>query len=137
MVAYSFKPRFVEPIRIGLSKVSLSFDCPPKRQTIRAIGKRRHALPGETLQLYTGMRTKQCDKIGDARCISVEPIVIKVPKDDYWLWVRIGQGDEFEAGDEFAIADGFRDIEDMWSFWRKEHPDAATFKGVLIKWEPL
>jgi hypothetical protein len=134
MVACSFKKRFVDPIRVGLSRVSLSFDCPPKRQTIRAIGKRRHARPGETLQLYTAMRTKQCELIGEAPCSSVEPIVIKVPKDDAWLWIRIGEAKAFEAGDDFAIADGFQDIEDMWNFWRSEHPDTAMFSGVLIKW---
>ena len=53
MVAYSLKPRFIPPILSGA-----------KRQTIRAISRRRHAIPGETLQLYTGMRTKQCRLIG-------------------------------------------------------------------------
>lgn len=134
MVAYSFKKRFIDPIRVGLSRVSLSFDCPPKRQTIRAIGKRRHARPGETLQLYCGMRTKQCQKIGDARCVSVEPIMIQVPKDDAWLWVKIATGKAFSASNQFAIDDGFEGVEDMWRFWRREHPEALTFKGVLIKW---
>lgn len=136
MVAYSFKKRFVDPIRVGLSSVSLSFDCPPKRQTIRAIGKRRHARPGETLQLYTGMRTRQCEKIGDARCISVERIVIKVPRDDAWLAVKMGDAPSFEAGDDFAIADGFQNINDMWLFWFDAH-GPGNFEGVLIKWEAL
>ena len=134
MVAYSFNKRFIDPIRVGLSRVSLSFDCPPKRQTIRAIGKRRHARPGETLQLYHAQRTKQCVKIGEARCVSVERIVIQVPKDDCWLRVKIGNEEPFEATDAFAIEDGFQDVEDMWRFWRDEHPDVATFSGILIKW---
>ncbi|MEJ0016825.1 MAG: ASCH domain-containing protein [Acetobacteraceae bacterium] len=46
MVAYSFKRDFAAPILAGI-----------KRQTIRA-DRRRHARPGEVLQLYTGMRTK-------------------------------------------------------------------------------
>lgn len=137
MVAYSFKRRFVDRIRVGLSSVSLSFDPPPKLQTIRAVGKRRHARPGETLQLYHGMRSSDCFKIGDARCTSVEPIVIKVPLDDAWLAVKIGDGEEFVAGDVFAQADGFPSIEDMWQFWREEHADARVFRGLLIKWEPL
>jgi hypothetical protein len=53
MVAYSFDKRFVPQIANGF-----------KRQTIRA-HRRRHARPGEALQLYTGMRTKQCKKIRD------------------------------------------------------------------------
>jgi hypothetical protein len=53
MVAYSFDKRFVPQIENGF-----------KRQTIRA-HRRRHARPGEALQLYTGMRTKHCRKIRD------------------------------------------------------------------------
>jgi hypothetical protein len=46
MVAYSFAPQFIDTIRSGT-----------KCQTIRPIGKRRHARTGEPVQLYTGMRT--------------------------------------------------------------------------------
>jgi hypothetical protein len=52
MVAYSFQKQFVPAIISG-----------KKRQTIRAFGKRRHAYVGEPIQLYVGMRTKQCAKI--------------------------------------------------------------------------
>lgn len=45
MVAYSYKRRFVTPIRVGLGLL-------PKRQTIRAHGLRRHARAGEELQHY-------------------------------------------------------------------------------------
>jgi hypothetical protein len=143
MVAYSFKKRFVEPIRIGLSKVSLSFDCPPKRQTIRAIGKRRHARPGETLQLYHGMRTRQCIKIGEARCVNAVDIRIHVNAGR----IAMGPGTRFEMVydkpaqlDGFAQADGFADWSDMQTFWREEHGDLARlgpFVGVLVLWEPL
>ncbi len=46
MVAYSFNPRFIEPIRQGL-----------KTQTIRSYSEARQPRPGQLLQLYTGMRT--------------------------------------------------------------------------------
>lgn len=87
MVAYSFKRQFVAPIRIGLGKEvfdaayrSDSVVLRPKRQTIRAIGKRRHARVGETLQLYTAMRTKQFQLIGKARCTVVRHIIITFGK---------------------------------------------------------
>lgn len=139
MVAYSFKRRFVDPIRVGLSSVSLSFDCAPKRQTIRAIGKRRHARPGETLQLYTGMRTRQCAKIGEAHCTAVS---------DIRIWIETGQVRIAGKSDIinpaslnlFARADGFVDWSDMQAFWRSEHGDLTRlgpFVGVLIRWEPL
>jgi len=138
MVAYSFKRRFVNPIRVGLSRVSLSFDCPPKRQTIRGIGKRRHARPGEIVQLYYAMRTRQCEKIGEARCTDVQNILIFVAAD------RIIIGDNpaicIPAGlDTFAKSDGFADWYDMREFWREEHGDLTRlgpFVGVLIEWEP-
>jgi hypothetical protein len=109
MVAYSYKRRFINPIRVGLGLPPLfqfgphklvgdmDAEIRPKRQTIRAFGKRRHARAGEILQHYTAMRTKQCTKIGDARC----------------------------AG-----------FDDMARFWREEHgPD--TFEGAVIRWEAL
>ena len=129
MVAHNFKQRFVQPIRVGLSKVSLSFDCPPKQQTIRAIGKRRHARPGEELQLYFAQRSPQCELIGKARCVYVQSISIHV------LVTRLRIGFVTDM-DLFARADGFSDAADMHAFWLAEH-DLGKFEGVLIKWEPL
>ena len=135
MVAYSFKERFVKPIQVGLSRVSLSFDPPPKRQTIRAVGLRRHARPGETLQLYFGMRTKHCRKIGDARCISVAPVKILIHNRTFIVDI-----DGFPlmkpAIEEFALLDGFSSTADMHQFWVANHGE-GLFEGVLIRWEPL
>jgi len=66
MVAYSFRARFREPILVGA-----------KRQTIRA-DRKRHARPGEQLQLYTGMRTRECAIIARALCSQVMPVRIDV-----------------------------------------------------------
>jgi hypothetical protein len=160
MTAYSFKLRFVDPIRAGLGLLpgipkvhhgesfgpgmrSVVEYVPnpnppaPKRQTIRAVGLRRHARPGETLQLYHGMRTRQCFKIGEARCVEVAPILIHVDAEDPWLGVQVGDNAGTLADDEFARADGFGSVEDMWLFWRQEHPGVRDFKGMLIRWEPL
>lgn len=147
MVAYSFKKRFIDPIRVGLSSVSLSFDCQPKRQTIRAIGKRRHARPSETLQLYTAMRTKQCRKIGEARCVSFEGVLLKwsewpafmtydISEREPGVWRRVGNIRPILDMDAFARLDGFADFNDMAAFWREEH-GPETFEGALIKWEPI
>lgn len=136
MVAYSFKQRFVQPIRVGLSRVSLSFDCPPKRQTIRAVGKRRHARPGETLQLYTAMRTKQCMKIGDARCTSVSNVKMIIQTRRFSISVG-GIPYVNAAREEFARMDGFSCVEDMHQFWIANHPGIEHFEGVLVRWEPL
>lgn len=137
MVAYSFKGRFVEPIRYGLGQPinEKSFVARAKRQTIRAIGKRRHARPGETLQLYYGMRTARCVKIGDARCTETFPISIEVG--EKMLMVRVnGELMGFGAAHEFSLDDGFDSPEDMLAFWQEEH-GRGEFNGLLIKWEPM
>lgn len=68
MVAYSFRARFVVPIEAGT-----------KRQTIRA-PRKRHAKPGEEMQLYTGMRTRACRLIRLATCLSVWPVSLSMPR---------------------------------------------------------
>lgn len=158
MVAYSFKERFINPIRVGLgldpfldiheklvgdAEVEIS----PKRQTIRAIGKRRHARPGEILQLYYGMRTKWCRQIGVARCVSVEGVILKwsewpafmtydVAEREPGVWRRVGNIRPILDMEEFARADGFGCFDDMAKFWLEEH-GPETFEGKLIKWEPI
>jgi hypothetical protein len=149
MVAYSFKRQFVRPIRIGLGLLPAEpeiIDGPmpqayeivmphPKRQTIRG-ERRRHARPGENLQLYCGMRTKGCFLIGNARCLSVYQIRLWVGL-DYLALGSTGQG----ITDEFAQADGFADAKAMHEFWRKNNSpgplSGGWWRGVLIKWEPL
>lgn len=143
MVAYSFKRRFVDPIRVGLSRVSLSFDCAPKCQTIRSIGRRRHARPGDTLQLYHGMRTKQCFKIGEARCVNAVGVRIHVNGGRITIAPGTREENSFDKTvqlDAFAQRDGFADWTEMQSFWRDEHGDVVRlgpFVGMLILWEPL
>jgi hypothetical protein len=149
MVAYSFKRRFVDPIKcgLGLPLDEIGALVLPKQQTIRAIGKRRHARPGETLQLYQGMRTKQCFKIGEARCASVEGVMLKwsewpafmtydVAEREPGVWRRIGNIRPIIDMEAFARADGFGCFDDMQRFWTEEH-GPETFEGKLIRWEPL
>jgi hypothetical protein len=148
MVAYSFKRRFVVPISLGLG-LSYPLDdiegdiivaSRPKLQTIRAIGRRRHARVGETLQLYTAMRTKQCRKIGDGKCVRVDPIRINVEGGRVVIAPRSADERTFDKQsdlDAFAQRDGFGDWADMREFWRAEHGDLkrlGPFVGVIILW---
>lgn len=120
MVAYSFKKRFVLPILTGT-----------KPGTIRAIRK-RHAEPGEQLQLYQGMRTRQCRLIMRAPCTETWSISIKLGSRP-----EIIRGpDKVDDLDRFAVADGFTDFDDMARFWHDEHPDLSTFSGVQLMWDP-
>jgi len=149
MPAYSFKKRFIVPIRLGLGLPysiddidgDLAVSSLPKRQTIRAIGRRRHARPGEAVQLYYGMRTKQCEKIGEGRCTAVLPIRIVVKEHSMPTEVdgkHVGVGSaEYPGGmRELAQLDGFEHAEDMHEFWKQEH-GLGEFNGLLIKWESM
>jgi hypothetical protein len=126
MVAYSFQKRFVEPILAGT-----------KCQTIRA-DRRRHARPDEELQLYTGMRTRQCKLICRAVCEEVLPIVLCFGDgSDEWVSFRSLTFRTSIALDHFALRDGFADWSDLKAFWREQHPGVDRFEGVLISWSPL
>lgn len=131
MVAYSFKPSFAALILSG-----------EKRQTIREPrgGRGRHALSGDSLQLYTGMRTKSCRKLGDATCAEVREVVLDFAQNR----VVLDDAIELETGVElcaFATLDGFGDPPSQlspWGYmrrwWAATHPGQPVFRGVLITW---
>lgn len=139
MVAYSFKEQFVRPIALGLGHqlcrgIEIPETIKPKRQTIRAIGKRRHARPGEVVQLYHAMRTKQCFQIGVGRCTNVFDIRISVAG----AYIELdGERHRYRNWlDKFASRDGFASWSEMRSFWRDNH-GTEIFDGLLIEWEPI
>jgi hypothetical protein len=118
VVAYSFKPRFVEPILDGR-----------KGGTIRAV-RYRHARPGEELQLYTGMRTNRCRLITRKICLACEPIKINFVSWDVSYVIsgsRVFQ--RLPELDAFARFDGFRDFGEMSNFWQ-----LPVFNGMHIRW---
>lgn len=142
MVAYGFKRYFAPQIEDG-----------SKTHTIRG-HRRRHAHPGEAVQLYSGMRSSHCRKIiADPVCISVLPIVIM--SSDLLsagiAYIEIDgrplHRDEIEP---FAISDGFDPArlrglapasligetarETMGRFWRAGN-NGSRFEGVIIRWE--
>lgn len=139
MVAYSFKKFFSPQISTGI-----------KRQTVRA-ERRRHARPGEMIQLYEGMRTRHCRKIRpDVVCDSIEAIRIEVHHDGIRYICFDGRVLSGEALEIFAREDGFAPehinghcidmfgksgIENMSRFWLDNHGE-GLFEGVLIRWRP-
>jgi len=121
-VAYNFNKRFTEAVKTGV-----------KKSTIRAQrkGRSRHALPGEPLRLYTGMKTKECEKLlPDQICSNVQSIVIiqeslvSVVLDNFVL--------SAVAVEELAVADGFDNVETFAEFFRENY--GLPFEGVLISW---
>ena len=131
MVAYSFKRSFADEILAGR-----------KRQTIRAPrgGRGRHARVGDQLQLFTGMRTTACRKLGVAVCAEVREVVLDFEQDRVVLddAVELITGLELSA---FAELDGFRGPvagPSSWGlmrrWWATTHPGQPVFRGVLIGW---
>ncbi len=121
MVAYSFQKQFAEPIL-----------AETKGGTIRA-GRKRHARPGEELQLYTGMRTKYCRLIARRTCLGVQPITLMLQLGQVWIDDRlVALGGVLL--DTFAIFDGFGDWAALREFWRETHGSLKRFDGCHIRW---
>lgn len=126
MVAYNFKRRFVEPIRAGT-----------KRQTLRKQGKRRHAMPGEKLQLYTGQRTKSCEKIleEDPTCLGTATVVVRCGLQT----VSVNFAGKWLTANElvvFARSEGFAGPADFHQYWLDNH-GTGDHELVAIRWDEL
>lgn len=118
MVAYNFQACFALAVESG-----------EKRQTIRAVGKRRHARRGDPLQLYTGQRTKACRKLRDAICHDVCPILIYADKVFTFNPQEIHLGENLEI---LARLDGFTSWAEMRDWFAQVH--GLPFHGVMIRW---
>jgi hypothetical protein len=119
MVALNFKKQFAGAVESGA-----------KTQTVRAIrkGKGQNPVRGGKLQLYTGMRTSACRKLGDAVCTDLSPIT--VDRDGIFLGGRdLRRGHDAHI---FAAADGFKSIDDFIAFIAGAH--GLPFTGQVIFW---
>ena len=117
MVAYNFQAQFAPDVEAGR-----------KRQTIRAPRKNDgHAKPGDKLQLYTGMRTKDCRLLRKAVCHDAFPILIEADK--IWTFHPQELHTDLEG---WAKRDGFSCWADMKAFFEGQY--GLPFQGVLISW---
>ena len=79
MPALNFKVAWADAVALGARLANCEIapvamvDLIPKRTTIRRLGR---AKLGDTLYLYTGQRTKECRKLGEALCLFVTPVRI-------------------------------------------------------------
>jgi hypothetical protein len=137
MVAYSFQRQFVVPIQQGLGIDNIDLGVVPKRHTIRA-DRKRHARPGEELQLYRGMRTRGCFLIGRARCTSISTITLVFRGEAIGVWIDgTRTAASLRARNAFARSDGFNDWAGLVEFWKENHGPLGSWDGVIIRWEPL
>lgn len=130
MPALNFQARFADDVANGT-----------KRQSVRAHRKdgRSHCRVGDTLKLYTGMRTKSCRLLGEATVTHVAPVKIEATHmkiDDYRLPSTLWHRDQAQQTDnEFAEADGFSCFMDMAEWFHATH--GLPFEGVVISWSEL
>lgn len=127
MGLYNFQPRFVPFILSGA-----------KTHTIRAV-RANPDKPGNTLHLYTGLRTKKAKLLMRVPCVARANIKIcmrphaqaKERKIIQYPAVFIS-GVELARDEREALArrDGFTDFADMIAFWNGRLP----FKGHIIFW---
>ncbi len=115
MPAYNFKKEFAEDVASGI-----------KCQTIRS-SRKRPTIVGDTLYLYTGMRTKICRLLMTTECISISKIVIYPAAIilDGWFLSALERKN-------LAKADGFDSMNDFIKFFKPQ--SNRPFKGDLIKW---
>lgn len=116
MPALSFKKQFIGRITRG-----------EKSQTIRAERKRPFK-KGDRLFLYTAMRTKQCQKLGEADCLKVAEIGISQKGEVTIEKMRLSE----DQKNHLAVDDGFNTAKEMVTWFEKTH--GLPFKGQLILW---
>ena len=115
MPAYSFQEQFAPAVEQG-----------KKRQTIRP-PRKRPTRPGDTLYLYTGMRTRRCRLLRVATCRAVTPITIH--PDHVILDGRRLSPEETLA---LARADGFENVEAFFDFFRRRY--GLPVRLELVEW---
>jgi len=134
MGLYNFKDRFVGPILSG-----------DKTHTIRAI--RAHPdKPGDTLHLYTGLRTKKAKLLLRVPCVKIEDIEIRHRVEEFanpdtgylehveWDVIKIDDQELYaDEREQFARRDGFRNFAEMMKFWTTPK-NRLPFHGNVIHW---
>jgi hypothetical protein len=161
MVAYSFQKRFVGHLQAGLEPGPWVPGM--KRHTLRLPRRNGHARPEQPVQLYTGMRTRQCRLVGRAVARAQIPVRIYVGDGQPFTLARsdgpaprsrvaglapvvqqlldmpphvlLGR-DDMEA---FARSDGFADAVAMEAFFEVPAAEPGvvwSLEMILVGWEP-
>lgn len=116
MPAYNFKAQFAVLVESG-----------EKRQTVRR-KRKRPTRTGDTLFLYTGLRTAKARLLRKDRCAMVKSIYISRGITVIGGEMLLSQA-EYEA---FARADGFATHQDFLMFFQEAY--GLPFEGEVITW---
>lgn len=123
MTAYNFQQQFVPLIQKGI-----------KRSTIRAARRHGNPQPGKRLQLYHGMRTRQCKRIiDDPLCTNVRPITIDIDGGIVQVVLDNRKLYRDEVLD-LARGDGFETVKAFTDFFARVYQLPANL--WLIEWQP-
>lgn len=117
MPSINFKERFVAAIERG-----------EKCQTIRK-NRKRPFRPGDTLYLFSGMRTARCKRLGTKTCVKVQPI--HIDRQTVCIDEQTLNANEIL---QLALADGFDSTEAFTAFFAEQH--SLPFEGQIIYWAP-
>ena len=106
-----------------------------KRQTIRrASPKWQNVLVGDRLTLYTGLRTKQCRKLGEAVVESITPIMIDTECDNVAVETPLGDFNlDLPALNDLVARDGFDSNDEFFKFFCLNYK-VGRFKMFVIRW---
>ena len=119
MGLYNFQPRFVPFILDGR-----------KTHTIRAV-RANPDKPGNTLHLYSGLRTKRAKLLARVKCTDIENIWISGTGAVVSINGICLNPDEKE---QLACRDGFSSFDEMVRFWTTPK-DRLPFEGQIIHWK--
>ena len=106
-----------------------------KRQTIRRAGfKWKSVKVGDKLTLYTGLRTKQCRKLGEAVVESITPITIDTECDNVAVETPLGDFNlDLPALNDLVARDGFDSNDEFFKFFCINYK-VGRFKMFVIRW---
>ena len=122
MPALNFQAQFAPLVESG-----------EKRQTIRAYRKDgRDPKPGDTLYLYTGMRTKACRKLREVECKSVHELSFFARSRHRGRGTIMSMTGSPCSIDRLAKLDGFRNATAMFNWFEDTY--GLPFEGLLIRW---
>lgn len=122
MALLNFKKEFASLVKTG-----------QKTCTIRAM--RKHPIKqNEKLFLYSGLRTKSCEKLGESIVAEVYNIEI-FNQGGRYVVVFDGEKLSNEGIKNFAIRDGFPGVNKFFHFFSTTH--GLPFSGQFIAWEGI